>query len=512
MFARMSHRWIFARLFVLCAALFHPGMIRAAENSVQAGAQGKKPPILVVLWFDTEDYILPASDDAALRLATWLKSQGIKATFKVVGEKAKVLKARGRQDVIEALKQHEIGYHSTNHSIPPSPAMYLNALGWEEGIREFDRREGKGVRAVEEVFGVHPSCYGQPGSSWGPQSYPVLRKWDMIYLDAGRHVSIKAEPCRINGVLNLYSLEHTLRADLKKPEGLEEGQKKFSAARDQLLAQGGGMVSIVYHPCEFVHESFWDGVNFSKGASPDRSQWKLPGRKTPDQEALAWRNFEEFIRHIARFPEVQFITAREARNWYPDLAAKKTWDSQAIAVLLKQMGPDPTWVSSSEGWLSAAEVLDLAVNATLARFEGKSGTWGLRTDWNGPSTAGPAPLAAPVKSPEHLVRQALLDLREQLDQNGQIPPAIWLGSVAISPESFLAGLRSRWLAQPNPAEAFTKEDWAFPPARLKAEDAVEKNEARLWTWVIFPEGFRAPQVMAMAKRQAWTFKPAPLVP
>jgi hypothetical protein len=50
----------------------------------------------VVLWFDTEDYLLPASDDAAKRLAELLSQRDIRATFKVVGEKARVLERRGR--------------------------------------------------------------------------------------------------------------------------------------------------------------------------------------------------------------------------------------------------------------------------------------------------------------------------------------------------------------------------------------------------------------------------------
>ena len=53
-------------------------------------------PVYVVLWFDTEDYIEPSSSDAALRLAKDLTSLGVRATFKVVGEKARVLEQRGR--------------------------------------------------------------------------------------------------------------------------------------------------------------------------------------------------------------------------------------------------------------------------------------------------------------------------------------------------------------------------------------------------------------------------------
>src|SRR5262249_21517717 len=95
-------------------------------------AQAPAAKVYVVLWFDTEDYILPASDDAALRVADFLSKQGIRATFKVVGEKARTLERRKRLDVIAALKKHEIGYHSNWHSTQPTPAMYASNLSWDE--------------------------------------------------------------------------------------------------------------------------------------------------------------------------------------------------------------------------------------------------------------------------------------------------------------------------------------------------------------------------------------------
>src|SRR6266436_6425181 len=103
-------------ILILAAACPH---LRAAEPAAK---------VYVVLWFDTEDYILPASDDAALRVAEFLHREGVRATFKVVGEKARTLERRGREDVINALKKHEIGYHSNWHSVQPSPAMYLSNL------------------------------------------------------------------------------------------------------------------------------------------------------------------------------------------------------------------------------------------------------------------------------------------------------------------------------------------------------------------------------------------------
>ena len=77
---------------------------------VACGAIIAAGPVYVVLWFDTEDYVLPASDDAALRIAKDLTRLGVRATFKVVGEKARVLESRGRFDVIrvEDLKVHSM--------------------------------------------------------------------------------------------------------------------------------------------------------------------------------------------------------------------------------------------------------------------------------------------------------------------------------------------------------------------------------------------------------------------
>src|SRR5262245_23976 len=96
-------------LFLLIAITLFPPL-RFAMNQPPAA------PIYVTLWFDTEDYILPQSDTAAKRLAETLTRLGVRATFKIVGEKARTLERRGRNDVIAALKKHEIGYHSDTRS------------------------------------------------------------------------------------------------------------------------------------------------------------------------------------------------------------------------------------------------------------------------------------------------------------------------------------------------------------------------------------------------------------
>src|SRR5881397_4090954 len=115
----------FIRL-LLISALGIPCAFLAPNLSA---AEKPAPRIDLILWFDTEDYLLPADDDASRRLAEMLTERKIRATFKLVGEKARVLEKRGRRDVIAALKKHDIGYHANFHSVHPTPSEYLADAG-----------------------------------------------------------------------------------------------------------------------------------------------------------------------------------------------------------------------------------------------------------------------------------------------------------------------------------------------------------------------------------------------
>ena len=79
----------------------------------------------VLFWFDVEDYITPASDDALKGLLEVFESHGVQATWKLVAEKARVLEARGRTDIIRLLQRQDIGYHTENHSVHPVLSEYL---------------------------------------------------------------------------------------------------------------------------------------------------------------------------------------------------------------------------------------------------------------------------------------------------------------------------------------------------------------------------------------------------
>jgi hypothetical protein len=499
--ATFPRRFAFVVVFLFGFFLIPPN-VRAAEPAAK---------VYVVLWFDTEDYVLPASDDAALKVADFLTREGIRATFKVVGEKARTLERRKRADVIAALKKHEIGYHSNYHSVQPTPALYLSNLGWDDGVAEFDRRERPGRDDVERILGQAPTCYGQPGSSWGPQSYGAMRKWGMpVYLDAGSHVDLDGKPCYYGGLLNLYSLTHTLRADLKNPKLLEQAQEKFTAARKQLLDEGGGVVSIFYHPCEFVHQEFWDGVNFRKGANPPRQQWKEPPAKTPEQSKAAYEVFENYVRFIKRFPEVKFITASEAAKLYRDKARGRSFTPAEIRALAEGVGEEITFQKQKDYALSASEVFALLNEYLAVRATGRAPEQvECKLTPDGPSNAVPV-LTETVTTDWSQFTRTAADVADLVRKQKRVPTSVWLGSTQVPPEAYLRSLARvvADLIEGKEAPATVE----IKPTKLAVARYVADDDPKLWGWVIFPPGTRAPRMMELAKRQAWTLKPALLGP
>jgi len=127
----------------------------------------------------------------------------------------------------------------------------------------------------------------------------------------------------------------------------------------------------------------------------------------------------------------------------------------------------------------------------------------------GPDATAPE-LAARIDVPWAQFSRTVLDMDSSLTKYQRIPDLVWLGSHAVPPESYLAalaGVALEMLAMRPPPDAVS-----ILPARLAAAHYVADDSEKLWQWPIFPDGFDAPQLMALAKAQAWTLKPAILHP
>ena len=144
------------------------------------------------------------------------------------------------------------------------------------------------------------------------------------------------------------------------------------------------------------------------------------------------------------------------------------------------------------------------------------------------------------ETPEQLLRWRSLHLIGAEDQEGFGPEDV--ESVRLIQLSFRRGINAETMAraeaeeqgffrhyvdQPFPAgigpmyavaEAAARlldgkplpDTIAIKPATLATASCVADDHPGLWKWIIFPPDFRAPALMALARRQAWTLKPAHL--
>ena len=496
------------------------GLAFLAQRFPSAAANAR---VDVILWFDMEDYLLPADDEACKRLAQMLTERHIRATFKVVGEKARVLERRGRQDVIAAFKGHDIAYHANYHSVHPTPSEYLAECGLLDGVEEFARREGPGAVDVRRIFSVPTlACYGQPGSSWAPQAIVALKSIGVAphgvpcYVDEGDHVGLDQQPFWYAGALNVYHMgQNYTRMELHSPAAVEPAKQNVTAIAERLQKEPrGGLISIFYHPCEWVHQEFWDGVNFRRGANPPREQWKAPPQLPAAETEAAFRRFGEYMDYIRSIPGVRFVTAGDLPTIYPDPLRSQGASEQDVAELASRLlsgeakGVDFRVIGNRS--YSAADQFELLTTALAKLIAGENLAFPLVSKglWGPDSTP---PTACDLNRIAWTAfRDTVRDLASFIETERRVPARVFIGADAVPPADFLKALAA--------AYDFRRKSGRLPleqgvelgkhlellPARRVAED----TPGLFGGWIIHQEGFRAPKILEQARLQAWTLKPA----
>lgn len=493
-----------------------------------------------MLRLDTEDYITPESNDAALAIAEALFNCGVRATFPLVGEKIRFLRDCGREDVLHALNGHELGYHTNLHSFHPTVAERLEDLGWESGRRTFEESERAGIETFADVFDRVPSCYTQAGGNWVPHAYPALRKWGIrfhysegwnSYLDFG------PEPYFYGGVLSWSAPVPAPKPFLSGlPENLEEAKRQFDEAYEQITAAGdasagesaNGFINIVAHPTELISLEFWDAVNFGRGRNTPKGLWRSPRLRSASDVKAALSALVEYVTYTQAKPGVQFITAGEFIEMHPDPAYHRLYSRDACLTLAGRIGRSAKGESETrlllgpqgldEVTLSAAEVFTLLVLGLDLDVEGgvqsllTAGAQPLRFVW-GPETlpsssafgqgnavGSPSGLGKTISWEPFLA--AWSRVRQDLISTHAVPPSVEVNGLTLLPEEFLVGVADAWLAPSWPPESVT-----VRPVTRAFEQHVKQVDRLHWDWPIFRPDFRPMNLLEATRAQSWTFKP-----
>lgn len=455
----------------------------------------------ILFWFDVEDCSIPQSDDAARIIAEILTELGIKATMKVVGQKARMLRSRLGYDVIDALGRHVIGYHSNYHGLRPQPAEYMGPLGWLDGIAEFEQREKNGIEELRRLWGQEPVCYGQPGSNWAPQVFPVLRKWNIpANVGYSSYVSLRAQPFWYGGVINTSRMlgrdrkgrdvcHHIgLNFELGKHGELDKHKKLFLDSYAAL--EDGGLISIMNHPCTLVLE-----------------RWHSMDIKKQELTKAGYEHFRKFVSWVLCHEDVRTVTADYLPVLYQDGAIGRIFELDELLVLARSVGEEVNFREFKGMSLSGAEMFGMFA-CFLARYglEGQVPKEETCRYFDGPAAKPEKHASGFLLEGSGMIESAAACM-EFMMSNGRMPDAIKTREGYVAPGDYFSAL-ARTVVNLIENRKMS-EKVLIKHSSNAAEKHVSEEEAhKCWASPMMLPGFSAPMLLELARLQAWTLKPA----
>jgi len=481
------------------------------KNSLSEVPEAAMGRVLIYLWFDVEDYVTPEADEPPKRIIEILSSHGVKATFKIVAEKVRALKERGREDVIAALSGMDLGYHLDTHSQHPTLYEYMSDKDLKAGAAEFLQREMNGYDLVKNTFHRELSCFGHPGPIWAPQVYPALHDMEIpVYLDETSILNLDDSPYWYCNVLNLNGAgKNFINLDyfFERADGLENVKRRFRKIYQRLQArEKGGTVSVLFHLHSIVNREFWDEANYARGRNPSRDELVRPPAQPSEIADRAYRDFEELVEYMKSFGEVEFITAQDATSIFQDASTQLQIDQGTLRRLLEGTLKEIRHRRVGESYLSPAQLFDLGTKAAASYAE-------LNTL---PEKLCPSRPLGPLSkkktnAPPTLLSKALLEASRNvlriMGTEGYVPSEIVVGKSILTPEDYLVTLSSLLvqILQGNrlPDKVRVRR------GRLAEKEHINcrafKKASR---WIVLPTHFSAPRILEQALLQSWTLKPA----
>lgn len=441
---------------------------------------GKK----LLLWFDVEDYVTPESDDAFYDLLVLMEKYGVKSTIKFCSRKLRLLKERGRTDILNKLVQHEMAFHTINHSIHPLPTEYLDNYNFSDGAIEFDRREKKGIDEITELAGQYPTSYGQPGVAWAPAVFPSLVKNGIYtYLDYHPIINFDGKPFWYGGVLYLSNLKYLLHIKKDKTYGqLVNFYKSIEEYDDENV-----FISLYDHPTELCTSEFWDEVNFPHGKNPSYLK-PAPLVDKETRDAL-FNEYEEFFKATINDPSLEYLTASEVFKYLKYNLKKLT--SLDIEKMEYNSYDEVDYVKVRNEYYSPSEVLILLSKYFLDLPIASELMYGPNESKDSIVTN------QELVSVENLAK-AILNQYETIFGLKQMPDYYNINNNLISPVDAFATLM--YAKENNLREV----DWK--KGKFTIERFVDPYEFG-GNWVLWDPDFDPKEIVKQTKIQCWTLKP-----
>ncbi len=259
----------------------------------------------IVFSFDTEDFVNKDAAEGILRCANLLDKHSVVGSFNVVALLALALKEWHREDIIEALKSHEITSHSYGHSIHPTICEYTDTEDFNEGLEEFLKREGEAAEILKTVFEkdyLPAAC--PPGISTSYLAHYGYAKMGIKVYDGDFATDMKrlrpVHFCNVLAIDYTWGLEDYLFTMSK-----EEIKKALHEVTD-----GKELVVFWHHPAMAYVSEFYDELNY-KGVNTEPENWVMSTPRSKEDIERFYENFDYLLTLIKEDPNLRLTTYEE---------------------------------------------------------------------------------------------------------------------------------------------------------------------------------------------------------
>ena len=459
----------------------------------------------VTVVFDVEDYISPESDsvdEIPLWLAETMTEVGVTGTFFVIGEKARSLEERGRQDVIEAMASHDIGSHTNLGSIHPTVTEILEYADWDQGVQTMLENESLGVEELERIFGVPVSTLARHGGSYGPQLVYALGQMGKGYVYSpvqlpGKHAVWFCNTLNFHGDYGGFD-DVYYKDELFNPV--------FDSLKKNFLKdiEGVDMISFfACHPTKVRAEQFWD-FNFYEGANPERDSLKPPALRPAESMVTARKNFKRLMQFLKDQESIEVVTISdlmERFSYQPDFINKK--DLLRIAEKIgsaNQVVYDDVY-SPSEVFAALAQSLqEYAQNGKLpAKLQREA-------------PLGPMTMPPEKSGVSSVSREQLFELAEAswdfIRNQGHLPSKLMVGEASIGTGSLVQVFSAAYL---DISEKKQRDSYEVGSCDAYPKEYAERiiSEVESYKhWIVHRTDLDMSHLAEMTRMQLWTLKPA----
>ncbi len=465
----------------------------------------------IMISFATEDFVAPEHNDAILRLSSILAERGIRGSFHVTGEYARHLRDEQRTDVIDALKKHEIGYHSNTHGTFPFIGEVCENNSWDEAVSILMRTEARGMLDVLDIFDVRPKYYVIEFVK-APQLIYALRN---LGVDAIGFSNIPSSGAPFNHYAGsiCFGAPHMGVESPPAPDRLDALKKEFDAHYKK-AKEGAfdGVIKLFNHPYKFAYNNSiasWVSLNNIYREYDIHGSWEAPKTSLYDSQTFEklFSEFEQLIDYALSKGDVEFIGTSDLVDQYRE-DIPKFIDIKIVAKLAKGIRDNFSWQSANETFYSPAEIFGMLVYALKYFAERKE----LPARVPHRSPLGPVedipenPGNYSIPAGALFERMKFVD--QELDFYGRMPSAIKINGKDTPPGMCLFAFAEILI---QIIDSATPDSIVFKPAPDLPKIAEQPYfQAEEFAREIYPEGFTGKKICKDCRLQSWTYKPAKL--